>query len=78
MTVRLDYYFSFPLLPFATVLRTPSPLPYLLHALLSPLLYYIRVYQYLLMRALCAPSMPVHPHRCLMYHCTFCARFLTP
>ena len=25
-----------------------------------------------------APFVPVPPHRCLMYHCTFCARFLTP
>ena len=55
--------------PFA--LRTVRLLSYLLHALPSPLLYYIRVHQYLLMRTLCAPFVPVFPHRYLMYHGTF-------
>ena len=36
-------------------LRTVRLLSYLLHALPSPLLYYIRVHQYLLMCTLCAP-----------------------
>ena len=59
-------------------LRTTRLLSYLLHALPSPLLYYIRVHQYLLMCTLCAPFMPAFPRRYLMYHCTFCARFPTP
>ena len=52
-------------------LRTVHLLPYLLHALPSPLLYYLRVHQYLLMRTFCAPFVPVSPHCHLMYHCTF-------
>ena len=59
-------------------LQTVRLLPYLLHALSSLLLYSLRVHQYLLMCTLCAPFVPVPPHHCLMYHCTFCARFLTP
>ena len=59
-------------------LWTVRLLSYLLHALPSLLLYYMRVHQYLLMCTLCAPFMPVFPHRYLMYHCTFCARFPTP
>ena len=59
-------------------LRTVHPSPYLLHALPSPLLYYLHMHQYLLMRTLCTPFVPVSPHCCLMYHCTFCACFLTP
>ena len=55
-----------------------APFPYLLHALPSPLLYYLRVHQYLLMCTLCALFVPASPHHRLMYHCTFCARFLTP
>ena len=64
--------------PFSLALRTVRLLSYLLHALPSPLLNYIRVHQYPLMCTLCAPFMPVFPHRYLMYHCTFCARFPTP
>ena len=30
------------------------------------------------MHPLCPPFLPASPHRCLMYHCTFCARLLTP
>jgi hypothetical protein len=59
-------------------LRTVCLLPYLLHALPLPLLCYLRVHQYLLMCTLVCPFVPVSPHRCLMYHCTSCARFLTP
>ena len=54
------------------------PLPYRLHTLPSPLLYHLRVHQYLLMCTLGAPSVPASPHRCLMYHCTVCARFPAP
>ena len=54
------------------------PNPYLLHTLPSPLLYYLCVHQYLLMCTLCALFMPASPHRCRMYHRTFCARFLAP
>ena len=43
-------------------LRTVHLLPYLLHALPLPLLYYLRVHQYLLMCTLCAPFVPL---RCL-------------
>ena len=69
-----DYYFL-PLSPFPCLVDcAPSP-PYLLHALPSPLRYYIRVHQYLLMCTLCALFMTASPHRYLMYHCTFCARF---
>ena len=78
----LDTVFSWTYLPIPRLgqdaLRTVHPLPYLLHALPSPLLYYLRMHQYLLMRTLGAPFVPVSPHRCLMYHCTFCARLLTP
>ena len=56
-------------------LRT-SPFPYLLHALPSPLLYHLRVHQYLLMHDLCAPFVPTSPHHYLMYHCTINACFL--
>ena len=59
-------------------LQTACLLPYLLHALPSPLLYHLRVHRYLLMCTLCAPFVPVSPHCCLMYHCTSCACFLTP
>ena len=68
----------FPLYSLSLALRTMRFLSYLLHALPSPLLYYIRVHQYLLMCTFCAPFMPVFPHCYLMYHCTFCARFPTP
>ena len=44
------------------------------HSYCTPL----RVHQYLLMCTLRAPFVPVPPHHCLMYHCTFCAQFLTP
>ena len=59
-------------------LRTVHALPYLLHALPPPLRCYLRAHQYLLMRTLRAPPMPVHPHCCLMYHHTISARFTTP
>ena len=59
-------------------LRTVRFLPYLLHALPSPLLYYLRVHQYLLMCTLHAPPMPAPPHCSHMYHCTICARYQTP
>ena len=82
MTVHPGLLFSslFPLLLHHTTdpsfaLRTVRLLSYLLHALPSPLLNYIRVHQYLLMCTLCAPFMPVFPHRYLMYHCTFCAHY---
>ena len=52
-------------------LRTVHLLPYLLHALPLPLLYHLRVHQYLLMCTLCAPFVPASPHCYLMYHCTF-------
>ena len=64
--------------PPLLALRTVRLLRYLLHALPSPLLYYIRVHQYLLMRTLRAPFMPVFPRRYRMYHCTFGARLPTP
>jgi hypothetical protein len=59
-------------------LRTVRFLPYLLHALPSPLLYYLCVHQYLLMCTLHAPPMPTPPHCYLMYHCTVCAHYQTP
>ena len=59
-------------------LRTVRFSPYLLHVLSPPLLYHLCVHQYLLMCTLRALFMPTSPHRCLMYHCTLCARFLTP
>ena len=70
----------YPLIPRLgqDALWTVRLLPYLLHALPSPILYYLCVHQYLLMCTLVCPFVPVSPHRCLMYHCTFCARFLTP
>ena len=76
MTVRLGLLF------FSSI---PPPLPYglcasspiYLHALPSPLRYHICVHQYLLMCTLCALFVPASPHRYLMYHCTFCARFPT-
>ena len=51
---------TYPLIPRLgqDALRTVRLLPYLLHALPSPLLYYLRVHQYLLMRTLCAPFVP--------------------
>ena len=85
MTVRpgLLFFFSIPS-PFrhttdsSFTLRTVRLPSYLLHALPSPLLYYIRAHQYLLMCTLCAPFMPAFPHRYLMYHCTLCACLPTP
>ena len=77
MIVRPGLLF-FSSIPFSLALWTVRPLSYLLHALPSPLPYYICVHQYLLMCTLCAPFMPVVPHRYLMYHCTFCARSPTP
>ena len=59
-------------------LWTVRALPYLLHALPSFLQCYLRAHQYLLMCTFCVPPMTVHPHRCLMYHCTISARYLTP
>ena len=56
-------------------LRTVRFLPYLLHALPSPILYYLRVHQCLLMRTLHAPPMPAPPHCYLMYHRTVGARY---
>ena len=76
MIVRPGLLF-FLLYSLSLTLRTVRLLSYLLHALPSPLLYYIRVHQYLLMCTLCAPFMPVFPHRYLMYHCTLHARFPT-
>ena len=40
-------------------MRTVHPLPYLLHALPSPLLYHLRAHQYLLMCTLHAPPTPL-------------------
>ena len=71
-------YYAMDTLPLLLVaLRTVRVLPYLLHALPSPLLYYLRVHQCLLMRTLRALPMPAPPHCCLMYHCTICARYQT-
>ena len=72
----LLFFFSIPFPLHRTTdtplaLRTVCLLSYLLHALPLPLLYYIRVHQYLLMCTICAPFTPVFPHRYLMYHCTF-------
>ena len=50
-------------------------LPYLLHALPSLLTHASVVH---LLCALRAPFVPASPHRCLMYHRTFCARLPTP
>ena len=72
----LSLYYGHP--PFAHDLQTMRLLSYLLHALPSPSLYYLRVHQYLLMCTLCAPPMPVPPHFCLMYHGTVCACYWTP
>ena len=71
---------TYPLIPRLgqDALWTVCPFPYLLHALPSPLLYYLHVHQYLLMCTLCAPPMPAPSHCCLMYHCTVCARYWTP
>ena len=68
----------FLLYSLSLALRTMRLPSYLLHALSLPLLYYIRVHQYLPMCTFCAPFVPVFPHHYLMYHCTFCARFPTP
>ena len=59
-------------------LQTVRFAPYLLHDLSPPLLYHLGVHQYLLMCTLRALFMPASPRHCLMYHCTLCARFLTP
>ena len=67
----------FLLYSLSLALWTVRLLPYLLHALPSPLPYHICVHQYLLMCTLCARFMTASPHRYLMYHCTFCARFPT-
>ena len=90
MTVRLGllifsllfYLFPLPLLyyrhsPFTQCHADCAPplLPYLLHALPSPLLYHLHMHQYLLMCTLCAPFVPASPHCHLMYHCTFCAHY---
>ena len=63
--------------PPLAALRTAHLLPYLLHALPSPVPHYLRTHQYLLMCTLCVLYVHASPHRYLMYHCTFCARFLT-
>ena len=59
-------------------LRTVHPLPYLLHAIPSPLLYHLRMHQCLLMCTVRTPPMPAPPHCYLMYHCTVHARYQTP
>ena len=48
--------------------RTVHLLPYLLHVLPLPLLYHLRMHQYLLMCTLRALPMPTSPHCCLMCH----------
>ena len=59
-------------------LWTMHLLPYLLHALPSPLLYHLRAHQYLLMCTLCTPPTTLSPHCCLMYHRTVCAPYPAP
>ena len=56
----------------------PLLLPYLLHALPSPLPYYLCMHQHLLMCTPCAPFVPTSPHGHLMYHCTFVHATMPP
>ena len=63
--------------PLLAALQTVRLLPYLLHALPSPLPYDLHTHQYPLMGTLCALFVHASPHCYLMYHRTSCAHFLT-
>ena len=64
--------FSLYLLPSQTA---TSSLPYLLHALPSPLPHRMSMYQCLLMCPYCAPFMSTSPRCYLMYYRAFCTQY---